>query len=167
MHILREYYGTKKVNAKSMTRGEYNDLRGWEIPENENPSDLGYLVEYPDSAQGNGVSGFAGYVSWSPAEVFEKSYTKNHSHTFGHALEALKSGHRVARSGWNGRGMWLSLVPGSTITVAEGRPLARVFTPGVNVEYLPHIDMYTVDGKMVPWLASQTDLLAADWMILL
>lgn len=82
---------------------------------------------------------------------------------FGWALEKLKEGCRVAREGWNG--MWLVLVPGSKIVVGEGRPLAKVFTVGQEVEYLPHIDMTTVDGRVVPWLASQTDMLSEDWFV--
>lgn len=84
---------------------------------------------------------------------------------FGAALAALKAGQRVAREGWNGKGMWLVLVPGSTITVAVGRPLGEAAPElvGQAVEYRPHIDMKTVDDEIVPWVASQTDLLAEDW----
>lgn len=87
--------------------------------------------------------------------------------TFGDALEALKSGRRVARSGWNGKGMFLMLVPGSQgLTVEEGRPLAKAGVPvGTKFDYLPHIDMWTVQGAFVPWLASQTDMLADDWSL--
>jgi hypothetical protein len=84
---------------------------------------------------------------------------------FGEALHSLKKGSRVARSGWNGKRMWLTLVPGSRITVAEGRPLAAALPIGTAVEYLPHIDMFTAQGQLVPWLASQTDVLADDWEI--
>lgn len=62
------------VLAKPMTRGEYNKLRGWELPENENPSDLGYLVEYPNSPAEGMPDGFENYISWSPKEVFEEGY---------------------------------------------------------------------------------------------
>lgn len=84
---------------------------------------------------------------------------------FGQALEGLKAGNRVARVGWNGRGMWLVLVPGSTITVSAGRPLgdAAPELVGESVEYRPHIDLKTVDDEIVPWVASQTDVLADDW----
>jgi hypothetical protein len=84
---------------------------------------------------------------------------------FGDALRELKAGRRISRDGWNGQGMWLILVPGSTITVSAGRPLgdAAPELVGHMVEYRPHIDMKTVDGQIVPWVASQTDLLADDW----
>ena len=70
---MKTYIGTKTINAKPMTRGEYTALRGWSVPENENPNDAGYLVEYPDSQPGNHPD-FVGYISWSPAEVFQNSY---------------------------------------------------------------------------------------------
>ena len=86
---------------------------------------------------------------------------------FGLAIFALKSGKRVARAGWNGKGMFLVLVPGSQgLTVDEGRPLAKAGVPvGTTFNYLPHIDMWTAQGDFVPWLASQTDVLADDWQI--
>lgn len=56
-----------------MTRQEYNDFRGWKLPDDENGNDTGYLVEYIDGGKAN-TEHYAGYVSWSPSEVFEKSY---------------------------------------------------------------------------------------------
>lgn len=70
---MQKYIGTKAINAKPMTRGEYNKLRKWEVPADENPNDEGYLVEYTDSPNPN-VKGFNGYVSWSPKDVFERTY---------------------------------------------------------------------------------------------
>jgi hypothetical protein len=63
--------------------------------------------------------------------------------------------------------MWLILVPGSQgLTVDEGRPLAKAGLPvGQRFNYLPHVDMWTAQGDLVPWLCSQTDLLATDWEI--
>ncbi|MGW0485830.1 DUF2829 domain-containing protein [Nonomuraea sp. NPDC003214] len=90
------------------------------------------------------------------------------SMTFGEALAHLKAGHRVTRAGWNGRGMWIFLVPGSTITVAADRPLGQAapHLVGREIEYRPHIDMFTADGQIVPWVATQSDLLADDWILL-
>ena len=84
---------------------------------------------------------------------------------FGQALELLKGGTIVTRAGWNGPGQWLILVPGSTITVAGDRPLGQA-VPGLigeQLEYRPHIDIMTVQRSLVPWIASQSDLLAEDW----
>lgn len=82
--------------------------------------------------------------------------------TFSEALERLKQGDRVARAGWNGKGMFLYLVPGSTFNVNRP-PLLGIYEEGTEITYRPHIDMKTVDGSCVPWVASQTDVLADDW----
>lgn len=83
---------------------------------------------------------------------------------FGKALEALKAGSKVARSGWNGKGMFLFLVPGSVFNVSRP-PLLGIYPEGTEISYCPHIDMKTADDKVVPWLASQTDMLAEDWIV--
>lgn len=81
------------------------------------------------------------------------------------ALSALKMGRRVRRSGWNGKGMFLYLVPGSTFKVNRP-PLLGIYPEGTEINYHAHIDMKTATGDCVPWLASQTDLLSDDWEIL-
>ena len=83
---------------------------------------------------------------------------------FGQALEALEAGQKVAREGWNGKNMFLFLVPGSTFKVNRA-PLLGIFPEGTEINYCPHVDMKTADGKVVPWLCSQTDMLAKDWVI--
>ena len=82
--------------------------------------------------------------------------------TFSEALEALKRGKKVARSGWNGKGMFVFLVPGSTFKVSRA-PLLGIYPEGTKINYHAHIDMKTADNQIVPWLASQTDILANDW----
>ena len=67
------YVGTKVLHAVPMTRGDYNRLRNWVIPEEENPNEEGYLVQYADNQTPN-CQGFTGYISWSPADVFKKAY---------------------------------------------------------------------------------------------
>lgn len=91
----------------------------------------------------------------------------NEGLTFGSAIDAMKGGERVARKGWNGRGMWLILVAGSNgIRPDSGTPYSNAgLTDKVNIN--PHIDMHTATGEMQPgWLASQADILADDWVIL-
>ena len=83
---------------------------------------------------------------------------------FGEALAAIKAGKRVARAGWNGKGMFLFLVPGSTFTVNR-EPQLSIMGEGTQVQYHAHIDMKTAQGYVVPWLASQSDLLSEDWEI--
>lgn len=158
--------GTKAVNAKPMTQQEYNDFRGWQLPENENGADEGYLVEYQDGEPN--TTEYKGYVSWSPKAQFDNAYqdvTKGVS--FGHAIELLKGGHRVAREGWNGKGMWLMMVHPDDDAAVPPRPtyaVAGIVDDATN-GCLPWIGMKTADNKFVPWLASQTDVLAEDWQI--
>lgn len=85
--------------------------------------------------------------------------------SFSEALIALEHGNKVARKGWNGRGMFLFLVPGSTFIVNRA-PLLGIYPDGREISYRPHIDMKTVDGEIVPWVASQSDLLAKDWVVI-
>lgn len=67
----------------------------------------------------------------------------------GMAVQFMESGKAVARQGWNGKGMWLRLqVPDAHSKMS-----------------LPYVYMKTADGKLVPWLCSQTDLLAKDWVV--
>lgn len=72
---------------------------------------------------------------------------------FGAALQAMRCGARVAREGWNGKGMWLRLVQ-----PADGDPSRLPRYP-----VRAHVEMKDAQGWLVPWLASQTDLLAQDW----
>lgn len=83
---------------------------------------------------------------------------------FEEALAALKDGKRVARTGWNGKGMFLFLVAGSNFRVNR-EPLLSIMGEGAEVTYRPHIDMRTADGSVCVWTASQTDILANDWGI--
>ena len=70
---MQLFIGTKVVKAQPMTRFEYNEFRGWQLPLDEVGSDEGYLVEYVDGGKPN-VPTHEGYVSWSPAAQFDKAY---------------------------------------------------------------------------------------------
>ena len=83
---------------------------------------------------------------------------------FGNAVRELKAGNKVARAGWNGKGMFLFLVPGSVFKVNRP-PLLGIYPEGTEIRYCPHIDMKTADGSVVPWLASQSDVLSEDWVL--
>lgn len=93
--------------------------------------------------------------------------SENECMDFGQAVHAMKAGIRVCRSGWNGKGMWLGLVHPDDDDIVPPRPtyavagIAGYATNGC----LPWIGMKTADNKFVPWLASQTDVLAEDWQI--
>ncbi len=85
---------------------------------------------------------------------------------FGQALEELKKGNKVARSGWNGKGMFIYLVKGATVPVSKLRNEAHEHLNGLReeVDINPHIDMKAANGDVVVgWLASQTDMLSEDW----
>lgn len=83
---------------------------------------------------------------------------------FGQALELLKQGKRVARVGWNGKGMWLFLYEPLT-SIGDDVLALRSGLNTDEIEELGYIAMVTVDKKIVPWLASQTDMLAEDWVV--
>lgn len=166
---MNQHIGVKLINAKPMTRADYNTLRGWDLPADENGADDGYLVEYIDGGSPNHPE-FRGYISWSPKDVFDRAYRPTSGMTFGLAIEALRAGKKVARAGWNGKGMWLVLVPGTpSAQLKPGTPYADALG-ATHCEILPHIDMWTVNAEgrraMLPgWLASQSDMLAEDWSI--
>ena len=82
--------------------------------------------------------------------------------TYEQALALVKEGGRAASEGWNGKGQFIFLVPGSTFIVNRP-PLLGIFPEGTEITYQSHIDICTVDGSIVPWFASQTDQLATDW----
>jgi len=90
--------------------------------------------------------------------------------TFGQALEALKQGERITRAGWNGKGMWLFLLPAGKIPlkiVHDPALKAVVEANGGEIEALPSIRMKTADNKILTgWLASQSDMFAEDWLVL-
>ncbi len=165
------YIGTKVIGAKPMSREAYNAYRGWKLPDNENGADEGYLVEYHDGGTPNHPL-HAGYISWSPKEQFEKAYRPTTGLTFGLAIEALKAGKRVARAGWNGKGMWLSLsgpgvryVPAASFWSRHNAEFAAS-NPDGTAPVLPSITMKTANGEiLMGWLASQTDMLAEDWTL--
>lgn len=142
---MNRYIGTKIIHA--------------EIAANPKDGIEGYKVVYAD-----------GYTSWSPRAAFEEAYRPCDAMTFGLAIEALKAGKRVARAGWNGKGMWLALQPGSVITPEQARSGAakgRANEGATSITILPHIDMRAADGSVVVgWLASQTDMLAEDWQVI-
>lgn len=84
---------------------------------------------------------------------------------FEHALSALKQGKKVAREGWNGKGMFLYHVPAGAY--APCTPIAETLVnENGKVEYGAYIAMKTAQGNVVPWLASQTDLLSNDWVVI-
>ena len=113
--------------------------------------------------KGSGADGMRlvyqdGYRSWCPLDVFERDYQPVTAMSFGHALDAMKQGWRVARAGWNGKGMWL-------MTVSHWSRITPIPADAADLPVDRFIMMRTAQGTLVPWLASQTDMLADDWQI--
>lgn len=131
-----------------------------------------------DGQPGYGVKYEDGYTSWSPKEAFEAAYRDiegdNQALTFGDALHMLKLGKKVARAGWNGKGMWISL----SGPIGGRKTHADHFWSKNNGDYareqpegcatvLPCFTMKTATGEiLMGWLASQSDMLAEDWVVL-
>lgn len=124
---MQPYVGTKLINACPMTRGDYNALRGWTIPEDENPADDGYLVEYMDGGAPNHPA-YSGYISWSPKGVFERAYQATGGLTvaFGGALALMRQGCRMRRKDW-GDGVFLRMDAGTIVLVSND--LTSEWTP--------------------------------------
>lgn len=143
--MTKDYYGTKRITAWARTNEDGED---------------GYAVKYSD-----------GYISWSPKDVFEAAYQPTTAMSFGHAIAAMKAGHKVARAGWNGKDMWIALSCDGTMEVDSDNfwsPHNADFAKenGGSATVLPSITMKTATGEiLMGWLASQTDMLADDWMI--
>lgn len=151
---MERYLGVKMIEAEPMNLGEYNKFRGWTIPEDEDPNREGYKVVYQD-----------GYVSWSPKEIFEEAYRLLGHLTFGLVIEALKKGYRVAREGWNGKGMFVYLVPAASYP-AQTDAAKGYFGENRKVPYNAYFAIKNVNESVSTWVPSINDCLAEDWTII-
>lgn len=84
---------------------------------------------------------------------------------FDEALSHLFNGKRLQRRGWNGKGMFVFMVNGSKFQVNRP-PLNEFFSEGTEIEYIPHLDMKTADGKVMTWTPSDLDIFSEDWEVL-
>ncbi len=158
-----KYICVKEVSAKPMTRQEYNDYRGWKLPSDENGDDWGYLK---DDGQG--------HIQWDPIEIFNKYHQVIDGMTFGHAIEAAKLGKKIARKGWNGKNMFivymepLSLPPYNTSGTQRkvNDRTAKFIGKDKPLNCQPYFAMYNAQEEWIlGWSATQSDMLARDWMI--
>ncbi len=173
---MKQYIGTKRIKAKPMTRGEYKTYRGWTVPKNENPSDEGYLVEYQDGGIPNDAR-HAGYISWSPKDVFDKAYRPTDGMTFGMAIEAAQLGYAITRPGLGANVVFMSgmTLPSFNTQDADRKVNDRTAKfIGANTQLFakPYFASYTVTDVWQPtgdwqpgWLPTAEDLLATDWFL--
>ena len=143
---MKQYIGTKIINAKPMNRLDYNVFRGWELPADENGSDEGYLVEYVDGGKPN-TSEYNGYVSWSPKEQFYNAYKASGNLSFGDAIVYLKLGGKVKLPYW---------AEDVFITIQTPTELSKMTAPYLYV---------TSRFGLVPWNPTQIEILSANWEI--
>lgn len=163
------FIGVKLLMAQPMTRQQYLDYRHWPLPADELGSDEGYLVEYLDGGAANHPN-HASYISWSPKDVFERSYRPTAGLTFGLAIEAAKLGRKIARAGWNGKGMWVCMGQGHPALAADAfwnaHTREHAIKMGGTAKVQPYMIMKTAQEEIqMGWLASQSDMLAEDWQI--
>lgn len=152
------------VTFASMTRLQYNEYRGWNLSEDENGDDEGYLVVKKGKPN---TPDYDGYVSWVTKEQMNNDADLGTLGSFGEAIELMKDGQKVSREGWNGKGMFIYYVPANSYP-ASGNSLNTMtgLYKDDMVPYGAYIAMKAVDGTVVPWLASQTDMLANDWSVI-
>nr|DAI23244.1 MAG TPA: Protein of unknown function (DUF2829) [Caudoviricetes sp.] len=150
-----KYIRMHKVDAEPMKFGEFKDKypKSGGANVERGADDDGYVIFYRGGE----------YVSWCPKKEFEDVSRPCDGMTFGEAIEQMKRGAKVARKGWNGKGMWLLLGHNITFTASvESTDEEKSF------DVLKSIVMRTAqDNFVVGWLASQTDMLAEDWEIVL
>lgn len=156
----REHTGGKTFDGR--------DIPAWEWLAEHNPRILG-------AWEAAGVAVYRDAVKGTHRDPSPEPLTTGGTFTFAEALRYLKAGRRCARSGWNGKGMWIALTPGSVIDKKDARAgaarlLVQAQPPdpeGMTLTIGAHIDMKASDGSLViGWLASQTDMLAEDWTLL-
>ena len=162
-----KYIRLNAVDAEPMKFGEFKEKfpKSGGANVERGAEDEGYVITYRKGESNE-------YVSWCPKAEFEAVSRPVDGMTFGEAIEAMKRGKKVARAGWNGKGMWLCvpLVDGPKHVSMEGiwgepnKDYAGLI--GGTVKVMPYVSMKTADGNIVMgWLASQTDMLAEDWQI--
>lgn len=140
--MTHQYIGTKEVTA-------------WPA---ERDGQVGYGVKYAD-----------GYTSWSPKPAFDDAYRvaegAGQRLTFGDAVHFLKAGRKVTRAGWNGKGMFVYLVPRAAYSVQTDAAKSH-FGEGSLVPYRAYLALKTVDDDVATWAPSCSDVLADDWRVI-
>lgn len=116
------FLGTKSVRAYPMSRQQYVDYRGWELPKDENGDDPVYLVEYkPNPLNKPNHPDHEGYITMSPKNVFDDAYRANGKLRFSDCIIALNAGRFVKVPEW--KGYWFKEAGMVKVMTAEGKVL--------------------------------------------
>ena len=153
--------GTKVVKFIPMTAHAFSEYTNRKITSAQERE--GYLVEYEPQPNDVRCKGHDGYISWTPKEVFEKSYKFNGKFEFGHALFLAKRGLKVARSGWNGAGMFAYIVDKGHYK-AKTKAIRGFFEDDI-VPYRAYWAIKPAQDDVTPWSPSGSDTLADDWVV--
>ena len=162
-----KYIRLNEVDAEPMKFGEFKE----EFPKSgganveRGAEDEGYVIVYRKNEPNE-------YVSWCPKAEFEAVSRPVNGMTFGEAIELMKRGKKVARAGWNGKGMWLWMEPSAQIKSewCKDEMLKKAAEEnGGEILGLGTICMFTHDSTgrkaiLTGWLASQSDMLYEDWV---
>lgn len=151
---MTDYIGVKIIKAEPMNLIAAEELLQRKIKKG---NEEGYLVEYED-----------GYKSWSPKDIFEKAYRKIDGMTFGLAIEALKKGHKVARKGWNGKGMFIVYQKGYPDGIPCNKQTADAWglEKGDLFKCNPYLQIKQVNDSHSMWVPNIGDVLAEDWEVI-
>lgn len=150
---MKKYIGVKIIGAEPISLVDAEEKLQRKIKVGNEP---GYLVYYPD-----------GYMSWSPKNVFDEAYRRVDNMTFGLAVEALKKRYKVARKGWNGKGMFVVYQKGYPQGIPSNKQTAEAWGMSEGDLFIcqPYLQIKNVDGSHSMWVPSINDVLAEDWMI--
>lgn len=162
IEVVNNYIGVKDVVGHKMTLGDYNKLRGWELPANEEKDTAGYLVEYIGNPPNH--PDYNNFISWCPADVFEDNNTKvgpdeSDYMSFSLALMLLKDGKAVSREGWNGKRQFVQMVKPGYYDI--GCSLAK----GTKLQSFLALTNSNNSFFQPGWVPSISDLLANDWFL--
>lgn len=137
---MEKYIGTKLIEAEPMQKDGKD----------------GYRVKYAD-----------GYESWSPKETFEEAYHDYGCLNFGQALDLLKKGFKVAREGWNGKGMFVVYQKGYPNGIPCNKQTAEAWgmQEGELFKCNPYLQIKCANGSHSMWVPSINDVLAEDWVV--
>ena len=149
---MKHYIGVKLIKAEPQLK---DDVEGYKV-----------VYSQPYKSE---------YTSWSPKDVFEEAYREVNGMSFGLAIEAAKLGLKIARTGWNGKNMFVVYMPPLHLppfNTQEPGPrvndrTAKFIGEDTPLDCQPYFAMFNAQKQWIPgWLASQSDMLADDWQII-